>query len=108
MKKSLLSTIVLGSALFLAACGGGDDSSSSSSTGETAELDGRKIVQQSCATCHGGQLQGGNAPALDKLGAKYSEEEILDIILNGKDRMPPGLLKGAEAEAAAGYLAGLK
>ncbi|MER1988076.1 cytochrome c551 [Solibacillus sp. FSL H8-0523] len=105
MKKSLLSTIVLGSALFLAACGGGDDSSS---TGETAELDGKKIVQQSCATCHGGQLQGGNAPALDKLGAKYSEEEILDIILNGKDRMPPGLLKGAEAEAAAGYLAGLK
>lgn len=68
----------------------------------------KKIVQQSCATCHGGQLQGGNAPALDKLGAKYSEEEILDIILNGKDRMPPGLLKGAEAEAAAGYLAGLK
>lgn len=105
MKKSLLTTIVLGSALFLAACGGEDDSAS---TGDTAELDGKKIVQQSCATCHGGQLQGGSAPALDKLGATYSEEEILDIILNGKDRMPPGIIKGAEAEAAAGYLAGLK
>ena len=105
MKKSLLSTIVLGSALFLAACGGGD---SESSNGETAELDGKKIVQQSCATCHGGQLQGGSAPALDKLGASYTQEEILDIILNGKDRMPPGIIKGEKAEAAAEYLSGLK
>ena len=105
MKKSLFATIVLGSALFLAACGGDD---SSSSNGDTAELDGKKIVQQSCATCHGGQLQGGNAPALEKLGSKYSEEEILDIILNGKDRMPPGLLQGEKAEAAAEYLSTLK
>lgn len=105
MKKSLLSTIVLGSALFLAACGGDD----SASNGDTAELDGKKIVQQSCASCHGGELQGANGPALNQLGAKYSEEEILDIILNGTDKgMPGGLLKGADAEAAAAYLAGLK
>lgn len=103
MKKSLL-TLVFGSAIFLAACGGDD----SSSNGETAEIDGKSVVQQSCATCHGGQLQGGNAPALNQLGAKYSEEEILDIILNGKDRMPPGIVKGEKAEAAAEYLSTLK
>ena len=50
MKKGLL-TLVFGSALFLAACGGDD----SASNGETAEIDGQKVVQQSCATCHGGQ-----------------------------------------------------
>ena len=103
MKKSLL-TLVFGSAIFLAACGGDD----SATTGETAEIDGKSVVQQSCATCHGGQLQGGSAPALNQLGAKYSEEEILDIILNGKDRMPPGIVKGEKAEAAAEYLATLK
>lgn len=103
MKKSLL-TLVFGSAIFLAACGGED----SASNGETAEIDGKSVVQQSCATCHGGQLQGGNAPALNQLGAKYSEEEILDIILNGKDRMPPGIVKGEKAEAAAEYLSTLK
>ncbi|MER2029272.1 MAG: cytochrome c551 [Solibacillus isronensis] len=103
MKKSLL-TLVFGSAIFLAACGGDD----SASNGETAEIDGKSVVQQSCATCHGGQLQGGNAPALNQLGAKYSEEEILDIILNGKDRMPPGIVKGEKAEAAAEYLSTLK
>ena len=103
MKKGLL-TLVFGSALFLAACGGDD----SATNGETAEIDGEKVVKQSCATCHGGELQGGNAPALNQLGAKYSEEEILDIILNGKDRMPPGIVKGEKAEAAAEYLATLK
>lgn len=87
------------------ACGGDD---SASNGGETAEIDGKSVVQQSCATCHGGQLQGGNAPALNQLGAKYSEEEILDIILNGKDRMPPGIVKGEKAEAAAEYLSTLK
>ena len=103
MKKSLL-TLVFGSAIFLAACGGDD----SASNGETADIDGKSVVQQSCATCHGGQLQGGSAPALNQLGAKYSEEEILDIILNGKDRMPPGIVKGEKAEAAAEYLSTLK
>lgn len=103
MKKSLL-TLVFGSAIFLAACGGDD----SASNGESAEIDGKSVVQQSCATCHGGQLQGGNAPALNQLGAKYSEEEILDIILNGKDRMPGGIVKGEKAEAAAEYLSTLK
>ena len=106
MKKTVL-TLVFGSALFLAACGGNDESSSSN--GDTAAPNGEKIVQKSCTTCHGGQLQGANGPALDKLGAKYSEQEILDIILNGTDKgMPGGLVKGAEAEAAAAYLAGLK
>lgn len=104
MKKSVL-TLIFGSALFLAACGGGEKSSG----GETAQPDGEKIVQKTCTTCHGGKLQGASAPALDKIGAKYSEEEILNIILNGKGNgMPASLVKGADAEAAAKYLAGLK
>ena len=61
MKKSIL-TVVFGSALFLAACGGGGDDSSSSSNGETSAPNGEKLVQQSCATCHGGKLQGASAP----------------------------------------------
>lgn len=33
-----------------------------------------------------------------------SKEEILNQILNGGDRMPAGLAKGAEAEALAEWL----
>ena len=106
MKKSLL-TIVFGSALFLAACGG-DDSSSSTNNSSTTP-DGEKITMQTCATCHGGKLQGASGPALNAIGSKYTEEEILNIIKNGTNKgMPAGLLKGTDAEAAAAYLAGLK
>lgn len=103
MKKSVL-TLIFGSALFLAACGGDDKDSSA---GESTKSEGETIVMQSCATCHGGKLQGmGNTPALDKVGARLSEEEILDTILNGKGAgMPAGLLQGEKAEQAAAWLA---
>jgi cytochrome c551 len=101
MKKSMLA-LLFGSALVLAACGG-DDSDSANST----KPEGEKLVMQSCATCHGGNLQGtGNTPDLNKVGSRLSEAEILDIIENGKGKgMPPGLLKGEDAEKAAAWLA---
>ena len=100
MKKTLLSALFLTSALLLAACGGSDEANDTRTEEE-------KVVYKSCATCHGGQLQGmGNTPSLNDVGSRLSEEEILDIILNGTGKgMPPGLLKGEEAEKAAAWLA---
>ena len=106
MKKKWL-TLVFGSALFLAACGGGNDKDEAKSGDTAAQPDGEKIVMTSCATCHGGQLQGmGTTPGLSDVGSRYSEDEILDIILNGKSGgMPAGLIQGEQAEAAAAWLA---
>ena len=64
--------------------------------------------QSSCAGCHGVDLSGAAGPALTKVGAKYSQEEILQIIEQGQGAMPPGLLKGEDAEAVAAWLAGMK
>ena len=102
MKKSVLA-LLFGSALVLAACGGDDGGSSGSST----QSEGEKLVMQSCASCHGGNLQGrGNTPDLNKVGSRLTEEEILDIIVNGTDNgMPDGMLKGEDAEKAAAWLA---
>ena len=102
MKKSMLA-LLFGSALVLAACGGDDGDSSGAST----QSEGEKLTMQSCASCHGGNLEGrGNTPDLDKVGARLTEEEILDIILNGTGKgMPSGLLKGEDAEKAAAWLA---
>ena len=47
----------------------------------------------------------GNTPALNDIGSRFSEEEILDIIVNGQGNMPGGLVKGEEAEALAAWLA---
>lgn len=102
MKKTMLA-LIFGSALVLAACGGDDKESSGSST----QSEGEKITMQKCATCHGGNLQGmGKTPNLNEVGSRLSEEEILDIIENGTSKgMPPGLIKGEDAEKVAAWLA---
>ena len=114
MKKKWL-TLVFGSALFLAACGGGDDDKKDSTAGDTtgdkagetaAQSEGEKIVMTSCISCHGGELQGmGNFPALNNVGSRLSEAEILDVIQHGRNAMPAGLIQGEQAEQAAAWLA---
>ncbi|MFJ7981458.1 cytochrome c551 [Lysinibacillus xylanilyticus] len=103
MKKAML-TLAIGSAIFLAACGGGKTATNEGT--KTAAPDGETIAMKSCISCHGGELQGaGNAPAINNVGSRLSEAEILDVIKNGKNGMPPNVVKGADAEAVAKWLA---
>jgi mono/diheme cytochrome c family protein len=64
-----------------------------------------KIVSTSCMTCHGENLKGGAGPALDKIGAKYAENEIENIINQGKNAMPAGIVSPEEAKVVAEWLA---
>ena len=112
MKKKLLAA-VFGAVLILGACGGGDDTSKEtdqgSTDGDTVAVDAEAVVQQSCVSCHGGNLEGGGAPALNKIGAELSEDEIHDIIVNGKGGMPGGIIKDeAEVQAVSEWLAAKK
>lgn len=110
MKKKLLAA-VFGSMLVLGACGGGgDDAGKDEGTtgGDTAAVDAEAVVQQKCISCHGDNLDNGSAPAIDKIGAELSEEEIHDIIINGQGGMPGGLIKGDDADAVAEWLAAKK
>ncbi|MGE7950093.1 cytochrome c551 [Lysinibacillus sp. NPDC093688] len=102
MKKAML-TLAIGSAIFLAACGGGKTTNEGS---KTTTPNGETIAMKSCITCHGGELQGqGNAPKISDVGSRLTEKEILDVIENGKGSMPAGVVKGADAEAVAKWLA---
>lgn len=98
MKKVFFATI-LGSALLLGACG-----SSESESDDSTKVDGEKIAKQKCISCHGNELNNGNAPSIKDIGAKKSEKEILDIIENGQGGMPGGIAKGDEAKAVAEWL----
>lgn len=103
--KNKLVAMMFGAALVLGACGGGNNNNAGGD-GETAGVDADKVFQANCATCHGGNLEGrGNAPALTNIGSELSESEIHDIIQNGKNGMPPGLIKGEELDAVAKWLA---
>lgn len=77
--------------------------------GEVVSADPEAIVQQSCISCHGADLQGGmggQAPGL--VGMDLSKEEIVHILINGQgSMMPAGLVPGNE-EVVAEYLLSLE
>ena len=111
MNKKLLA-LIFGAGLVLAACGGGDDnadtdtSTDSGTTTETASVDAEKVVNGKCIMCHGQNLEGqGNAPALNDVGARLSQDEILDVIVNGQGSMPGNIISGEDAQAVAEWLA---
>lgn len=71
------------------------------STGETPKVeidkssDGYKIFSnQSCVTCHGENMQGGQGPPL--VTTDKSAKEIKNIAKNGIGSMPPGQFKGSD------------
>lgn len=115
MKKKLLA-LLFGTALVfsLAACGGGnDDAGEDTGTDNGGETtadagDAEALYEKSCMSCHAADLSGGAGPNLQKAGAKYSEDEIHDIIVNGKGAMPSGLLNDDEATTVAEWLAAKK
>ncbi|MCA0989041.1 c-type cytochrome [Guptibacillus algicola] len=89
--------------------GGHGEQTEESAGGDSAGGEAEKIYSQNCASCHGGDLGGGAGPALEAVGGKYSKDEILGIIKNGKGGgMPAGLIQGKEAEMVAEWLAAKK
>lgn len=69
-----------------------------------ASVDPVQVYKKSCVSCHGDNLQGATAPNLQHIGKTMTKEDILNKILNGGDRMPAGVAKGADAEALAEWL----
>ncbi|WP_414055944.1 cytochrome c551 [Macrococcus equi] len=101
MKKLLIGLAL--SALVLGACGNGEEQKTSENKSNDP---GREaFANSSCIGCHGKDLEGGSGPNLTKVGGKYSEQEILKIIKNGKGAMPKNLVEGKDAEKIAKYLA---
>ena len=89
--KSKLLAVMFGAVLVLGACGGNkaDKTTDTGTGGETASVDAEAVVKSSCIVCHGGNLEGqGGAPALTDVGARLSESEIHDVIVNGRGGMP--------------------
>jgi cytochrome c550 len=67
-----------------------------------------EIYQSTCIGCHGDQYQGvGSAPALTGVGGRLSPEEIEDVVVNGRNAMPGGLVSPDQAGEMAEWLSGL-
>jgi cytochrome c551 len=53
-----------------------------------ARTDVHALYKQSCAGCHGEQLQGVSGPSLKHAGAVFSKEDLVSIINDGRPGMP--------------------
>lgn len=73
-------------------------------------LEPEDIYKNNCASCHGGDLTDGSAPALNDVGSRLSEDEIKGVIMDGRpDKgMPGGLVGAEEASSLAEWLAGME
>lgn len=100
-RRSVLAPLVLAALVLVApACSGdGDDGSASAEDrpAAIAELvasgeglpDGEQLYNSTCATCHGGDGQGAIGPQLAGVVAdKYTPEQHIAIVLNGRGGMP--------------------
>jgi len=71
---------------------------------EQATTDPEKIYEQNCLSCHGSDLSGQVGPSLETIGDKLSEDEIADIIKNGKGSMPAQQLGDEQVSAITSWL----
>jgi cytochrome c550 len=74
---------------------------------DASKANPEEIVNKTCISCHGVNLEGqGNVPALTDVGARLSEDEIKEVLRNGKGTMPGGLVKpAANVDKVAKWLA---
>ncbi|MGE7779362.1 cytochrome c550 [Peribacillus sp. NPDC097264] len=75
---------------------------------ESASSSPEDIYKQNCISCHGDAYQGGVGPALKGVADRLSEDEVKEVIANGRGAMPPGLVDESNLDAMAKYIHGLK
>ncbi|EJL46863.1 MULTISPECIES: cytochrome c551 [Brevibacillus] len=121
MKRIPLFTVAAVLAFSLSACGGGNQQtqppaekpatetpSTTAPSGSYDAATAEALFKNTCAGCHGQSLEGAVGPNLQKIGSQLSKEQILEVLNNGKGSMPPGLVKGTDAENIAAWLADKK
>ncbi|GGF31419.1 hypothetical protein GCM10010954_33270 [Halobacillus andaensis] len=120
--KKLLWAALLSLVFILGACGGGGDeegenggdteteesANEENGSGDVDVAAAEQVYEQSCASCHGGDLEGNVGPALNEIGSKYSAEEIQDIIHNGKGSMQAQNVEEGDAELVANWLSSME
>ncbi|MBV7504301.1 cytochrome c [Bacillus sp. sid0103] len=75
-----------------------------SSGKSSTAMDGESLYKESCAACHGENLQGAVGPTIVNMKSKYSEAEVLKIVNEGTKKMPGNLLDEEKSEIVTKWL----
>jgi len=115
MKRKIIGVIMIVMLAFaMVACSSKSKDTSDKTNNKTTTTanagDAQKLFDAKCSQCHGKDLAGNVGPNLQKIGSKYSKDEILNIIKNGKNNgaMPAGLYSGKDADTIATWLSNKK
>ncbi|WP_338551311.1 c-type cytochrome [Paenibacillus sp. KS-LC4] len=106
--------IVLLNALLLSACGNsGTAATTNDNRTEDSSIqssDPEMIYKKKCMSCHGTDLQGRRGPSLQNIGSRLTEEEIIDMVANGKNGMPKFKknISAEDIQSVSKWLSGLK
>ncbi len=76
------------SLIVLSACTQGEINTVDSGD-KNAEVNGRLLYMNQCASCHGAKGNLGNSGSKDLSKSKLNEDAIMKIIMEGKGTMPP-------------------
>lgn len=89
---------VLTLTILLAGCGTSEDKNTATKETVSDAEPGELVYKQTCISCHGEDLsgRGSSAKDLSHIGSKLSEEEIKNVVINGRRSMPAGLVKDEE------------
>ncbi|MCM3358392.1 MULTISPECIES: cytochrome c550 [unclassified Psychrobacillus] len=83
----------------------GGESAEGGEEATAGEFDPEALAQGKCISCHGNTYEGGMGPSL--VGTALSEDEIKDILANGKGSMPGGLVPEANLDEMAAWVKSL-
>ncbi len=89
---------VLTLTILLAGCGTSEDKNTATKETVSDADPGELVYKQTCIGCHGQDLggRGSSAKDLSHIGSKLTEEEIKNVVINGRRSMPAGLVKDEE------------
>ena len=88
---------------------GGGEAAEGEEGGEEAaagDFDPEAHAQANCISCHGSSYEGGVGPSL--VATDLPQEEVEDILINGKGTMPGGLVPEENVAAMAEWVLSLE
>lgn len=71
---------------------------------EIAAADGKALYEATCSSCHGNDGKLGLSGALDLTASQLDEAGIKEIILKGRNAMPPAAVNDEQAQAISQYV----
>ncbi|WP_138754192.1 c-type cytochrome [Paenibacillus sinopodophylli] len=91
LKYGSVISVIIG-AILVTACGNTtttDRTQNDRNEGQSVQSSEAEIIyKKKCMSCHGTDLQGRRGPSLQNIGSRLTENEILEIVTNGRKGMP--------------------